>query len=69
MSLMDSVNAKSIVVEDGPDENWMIKRTDEDGFVIKVDGSRLKTKNGHLTQRIKEIKADDKRGEEFIIVS
>ena len=47
----------------------MINRMDEDGFVITVDGSRLKTKNGHLTQRIREIKADDKRREEFIIVS
>ena len=69
MSIEDCKNSSNIMIEQAPDGEWKIKKTEEeDGFLIKLEGRRFKTKNSHLTERIVEMRPDDKKGNSYAVI-
>ena len=54
----------AIPVENAARGSWCFKETEDDGVVVKVDGSRARNKANHLTENVVDVKPAKENGRE-----
>ena len=51
-------------IEIALDDTWYIKKTDDDGVFVKVNGYRAKNKEGNLMERVVDVRPAKEKGKE-----